>query len=68
MVLEYGFDFDCKVVVFIGDNLVFLVGMRIEEGDIVVSFGISDIFMLCFKILKFVLEGYIFVNLVEGRY
>lgn len=53
MVLEYGFDFDCKVVVFIGDNLVFLVGMRIEEGDIVVSFGISDIFMLCFKILKF---------------
>lgn len=53
-------------MVFIGDNFVFLVGMRLDKGDIVLSLGISDIFMLCFKIFKFVLEGYIFVNLIEG--
>lgn len=37
-----------------------------EEKDIVLSFGISDIFMWVYKIFKFVLEGYIFVNLIEG--
>ncbi|XP_068670881.1 xylulose kinase-like [Montipora foliosa] len=65
MVLEYGFDPDCKVVAFTGDNPASLAGMRLEEGDIAVSLGTSDTLMLCFKTPKPALEGHIFVNPVE---
>ena len=33
---EYGFNEDCKVVAFTGDNPASLAGMRLEQGDVVV--------------------------------
>lgn len=66
MVEQYGFNPDCKVVAFTGDNPASLAGMRLEEGDIALSLGTSDTLMLCFKTPKPALEGHIFVNPVEG--
>ena len=67
MVQQYGFNPDCKVVAFTGDNPASLAGMRVEEGDIVLSLGTSDTLMWAFKTPKPALEGHIFVNPVEGR-
>ena len=66
MIEQYGFNPDCKVVAFTGDNPASLAGMRLDEGDIAVSLGTSDTLMLCFKTPKPALEGHIFVNPVEG--
>ena len=66
MVQRYGFNPDCKVVAFTGDNPASLAGMRLVEGDIALSLGTSDNLMLCFKTPKPALEGHIFVNPVEG--
>ena len=67
MVQKYGFNSDCKVVAFTGDNPASLAGMRLEEGDIAVSLGTSDTLMLWLKTPQPALEGHIFVNPVEGN-
>ena len=66
MVKEHGFNPDCKIVAFTGDNPASLAGMRLEEEDIALSLGTSDTLMLCFKTPKPALEGHIFVNPIEG--
>ena len=66
MVQEHGFNPDCKIVAFTGDNPASLAGMRLEEEDIALSLGTSDTLMLCFKTPKPALEGHIFVNPIEG--
>lgn len=66
LVQQYGFNPDCKVVAFTGDNPASLAGMRVEEGDIVFSLGTSDTLMWAFKTPKPALEGHIFVNPIEG--
>ena len=66
MVQQYGFDPDCKVVAFTGDNPASLAGMRVEEKDIVLSLGTSDTLMWAYKTPKPALEGHIFVNPIEG--
>ena len=66
MVQQYGFDPDCKVVAFTGDNPASLAGMRVEDKDIVLSLGTSDCLMWAYKTPKPALEGHIFVNPVEG--
>ena len=66
MVDQHGFNPNCKVVAFTGDNPASLAGMRLKEGDIAVSLGTSDTLMLCFKTPKPALEGHIFVNPIEG--
>ena len=66
MVQQYGFDPDCKVVAFTGDNPASLAGMRVEEEDIVLSLGTSDTLMWAYKTPKPALDGHIFVNPIEG--
>ena len=66
MVQQYGFDPDCKVVAFTGENPASLAGMRLEEKDIVLSLGTSDTLMWAYKTPKPALEGHIFVNPIEG--
>uniref|UniRef100_A0A8D1GVC2 Xylulose kinase n=1 Tax=Sus scrofa TaxID=9823 RepID=A0A8D1GVC2_PIG len=43
-VQRYGFPAGCKVVAFTGDNPASLAGMRLEEGDIAVRLGLSNVF------------------------
>ncbi|XP_064644272.1 xylulose kinase-like [Lineus longissimus] len=39
---RYKFHKDCAVIAFTGDNPASLAGMRLEEGDIIVTLGTSD--------------------------
>lgn len=61
-VQRYGFDKDCKVSAFTGDNPASLVGMHLNEGDIGISLGTSDTVFLWLKYPKPAKIGHIFVN------
>ncbi|XP_069503831.1 xylulose kinase isoform X2 [Ambystoma mexicanum] len=64
-VVRYGFDPDCKIVTFTGDNPASLAGMRLQEGDIAVSLGTSDTLFLWINEPTPALEGHIFCNPVQ---
>ncbi|XP_023587986.1 xylulose kinase isoform X3 [Trichechus manatus latirostris] len=67
-VQRYGFHPGCKVVAFTGDNPASLAGMRLEEGDIVVSLGTSDTLFLWLQEPMPSLEGHIFCNPVDPQH
>lgn len=62
---RFGFNCDCHVVAFTGDNPASLAGMRLEEGDIAVSLGTSDTLFLWIQEPTPALEGHIFCNPVQ---
>ncbi|XP_072454308.1 xylulose kinase isoform X1 [Notamacropus eugenii] len=66
-VQRYGFNSQCKVIAFTGDNPASLAGMRLEEGDIAVSLGTSDTLFLWIKEPTPALEGHIFCNPVNSQ-
>ena len=68
MVKRYGFNPDCKVIAFTGDNPASLAGMRLQQGDVAVSLGTSDTLIFWLKEPKPALEGHIFVNPVNGKH
>lgn len=48
MVERYGFNNECKVVAFTGDNCSALAGMLLQPGDVGISLGTSDTVFICF--------------------
>ncbi|XP_066483595.1 xylulose kinase [Tiliqua scincoides] len=64
---RYGFNPDCKVVAFTGDNPASLAGMRLAEGDIAISLGTSDTLFLWIKEPKPALEGHILCSPVDSQ-
>ena len=62
---RYGFNPDCQVVCFTGDNPASLAGMRLADDDIAVSLGGSDVLFLWLKKPIARTEGHVFVNPVD---
>lgn len=65
LVKKYGFSPACQVIAFTGDNPASLAGCRLKRGDVVVSLGTSDTFMLWLDDPKPSTEGHVFVNPVD---
>ncbi|KAI0226939.1 Xylulose kinase [Lamellibrachia satsuma] len=66
MVDRYGFSTECKVIAFTGDNPASLAGMRLREGDTVVSLGTSDTLLLWLQEPRLCLEGLNLVNPIDN--
>uniref|UniRef100_UPI00398E9614 xylulose kinase isoform X2 n=1 Tax=Pristiophorus japonicus TaxID=55135 RepID=UPI00398E9614 len=66
-VKRFGFNSDCKVIAFTGDNPASLAGMRLQQGDIAVSLGTSDTVFLWIQDPRPTLEGHIFCNPVDSN-
>ncbi|OGV57655.1 MAG: hypothetical protein A2283_02940 [Lentisphaerae bacterium RIFOXYA12_FULL_48_11] len=66
---RYGFDADCLIIVFSGDNPNSLAGLRLQRpGDLAVSLGTSDtVFGFLSKPVPSASEGHIFVNPVDPK-
>jgi len=66
---RYGFNDNCQIVAFTGDNPASLVGMCLEEYDIAISLGTSDTLILSLKEPKTLINGHIFCNpLIENNF
>lgn len=63
---RYGFNRNCKVVAFTGDNPASLAGCRLRHGDVIVSLGTSDTFMMWLDNPTPKTEGHVFVNPVDN--
>ncbi|MDD4871970.1 MAG: xylulose kinase [Kiritimatiellae bacterium] len=66
---KYGFNTDCLIIVFSGDNPNSLAGLHLQRpGDIAVSLGTSDtVFGFLSKPVPSASEGHIFVNPVDPK-
>ena len=66
---EFGFNNDCVIVAFSGDNPCSLAGLRLQHtGDIAISLGTSDtLFGSLSRPKPSASEGHIFVNPVEPK-
>lgn len=66
---RYGFDANCLVIMFSGDNPNSLAGLRLQRpGDLAVSLGTSDtVFGFLSKPVPSASEGHIFVNPVDPK-
>ncbi|XP_069674965.1 xylulose kinase [Periplaneta americana] len=62
---RFGFNPECSVIAFTGDNPASLIGMRLKKDDIAVSLGTSDTLFLSLTKPKVLLEGHILCNPVE---
>jgi xylulokinase len=64
---KYGFDPECRIVTFSGDNPCSLAGLRLEHlGDVAVSMGTSDtMFGALAEPEPSASEGHIFVNPID---
>lgn len=71
MVERYGFNPDCKVFAFTGDNPASLAGLDMGPGDVGVSLGTSDTVFLWLKGLEGEirpqLTGHIWNNPVDPK-
>ncbi|XP_055519830.1 xylulose kinase isoform X3 [Leucoraja erinacea] len=65
-VKRFGFNPECKVIAFTGDNPASLAGMRLQQGDIAVSLGTSDTVFLWIQDPKPTLQGHVFCNPVDS--
>ncbi|BES97527.1 FGGY family of carbohydrate kinases, C-terminal domain [Nesidiocoris tenuis] len=59
---RFGFNEECDVVAFTGDNPSSLAGMCLEEGDMAISLGTSDTLFMWLKEQKYLENGSVFVN------
>ncbi|XP_044761174.1 xylulose kinase-like isoform X2 [Coccinella septempunctata] len=64
---RYGFDKECKVVAFSGDNPSSLIGMGIRNDWLGVSLGTSDTLFLWLTEPKPVLNGHILCNPLDSN-
>eukprot|EP00486_Rosalina_sp_Unknown_P003487 CAMPEP_0201568204 /NCGR_PEP_ID=MMETSP0190_2-20130828/9148_1 /ASSEMBLY_ACC=CAM_ASM_000263 /TAXON_ID=37353 /ORGANISM="Rosalina sp." /LENGTH=583 /DNA_ID=CAMNT_0047989067 /DNA_START=21 /DNA_END=1772 /DNA_ORIENTATION=+ len=65
---RYGFNKDCQVVAFSGDNPCSLAGlMVVEEGDICVSLGTSDTLFAITKTPKPQTEGHVLCSPIHEK-
>ncbi|KAK3785993.1 hypothetical protein RRG08_066127, partial [Elysia crispata] len=62
LVKKFGFNLECVVVAFVGDNPASLAGLAPEQGDVVVSLGTSDTVFLWLTKPTPGLSGHIFAN------
>ncbi|KAJ8684028.1 hypothetical protein QAD02_019820 [Eretmocerus hayati] len=62
---RFGFDENCRIVAFTGDNPSSLAGMRLNEGDVACSLGTSDTLFLWLNEPNTVTEGHVFCNPVQ---
>ncbi|GES89620.1 xylulose kinase isoform X1 [Rhizophagus clarus] len=46
-VKKYGFNEDCKIIPFTGDNPATLISFNIKPGNVIISLGTSDTALLC---------------------
>ena len=63
---RYGFQRDCFVTAFTGDNPSSLAGMRLRKGDVAVSLGTSDTLIFWLEKPNPALIGHVFINPVNG--
>lgn len=56
---RFGFNPQCSVIAFTGDNPASLIGMRLKRSDIAVSLGTSDTVFLSLRQPKVILQGHI---------
>ncbi|KAJ7322140.1 hypothetical protein JRQ81_018427 [Phrynocephalus forsythii] len=66
-VQRFGFNPDCKVVAFTGDNPASLAAMRLAEGDMAISLGTSDTLCLWIKEPRPALEGHVLCSPVDTQ-
>uniref|UniRef100_A0A0C9REN4 Xylulose kinase n=1 Tax=Fopius arisanus TaxID=64838 RepID=A0A0C9REN4_9HYME len=64
---RFGFNDECRVVAFTGDNPASLMGLRLQKGDLVCSLGTSDTLFLWLESPKTVPEGHIFCNPIDNE-
>ena len=64
---RYGFQQDCFVTSFTGDNPSSLAGMRLHQGDVAVSLGTSDTLIFWLEKPNPALIGHVFVNPIDGE-
>lgn len=64
-VQRYGFDPDCYITAFTGDNSASLAGMCLGSNDIAVSLGTSDTIFFTLSSPKPSIEGHILCNPID---
>ncbi|XP_021936938.1 xylulose kinase-like isoform X2 [Zootermopsis nevadensis] len=62
---RFGFNPECRVIAFTGDNPASLIGMCLKKDDIAVSLGTSDTLFLCLSQPKVILDGHILSSPVD---
>lgn len=61
-VQRYGFNSNCQIIAFTGDNPASLIGMCLRKNDIAVSLGTSDTVFLQLNDPKPALDGHVLCN------
>ncbi|EZA55801.1 hypothetical protein DMN91_011506 [Ooceraea biroi] len=64
---RFGFNEECRVIAFTGDNPGSLVGMRLKEGDIACSLGTSDTLFLWLNEPRTVTDGHVLCNPLDDQ-
>lgn len=67
LIERFGFDDNCRVVAFTGDNPGSLIGMRLKEGDVACSLGTSDTLFLWLEKIRTATDGHIFCNPLKDK-
>jgi len=62
---RYGFNPDCQVIAFTGDNPASLAGMCLQSGELAISLGTSDTLFLWLDHPTPSLEGHLFSNPID---
>ena len=66
-VQRYGFNNNCQIIAFTGDNPASLVGMCLRQGDVAVSLGTSDTVFLVLPDPKPDVNGHILCNPIDEQ-
>ncbi|XP_011871845.1 PREDICTED: xylulose kinase isoform X2 [Vollenhovia emeryi] len=64
---RFGFNEECRIIAFTGDNPGSLVGMRLKEGDIACSLGTSDTLFLWLNEPTTITDGHVLCNPVDEQ-
>ncbi|KAK6741171.1 hypothetical protein RB195_009182 [Necator americanus] len=67
MTERYGFNPNCKVLPFLGDNPASLAGLNLENGDVGISLGTSDTLFFATSEYKPCVDAHIFSHFLGGR-
>lgn len=63
---RFGFNDECKIISFTGDNPASLIGMRLKKNDLACSLGTSDTLFLWLDKPKRLTEGHVFCNPIDS--
>lgn len=64
---RFGFNPECRVIAFTGDNPASLAGMRLGASDMAVSLGTSDTLFLWLNEPRTLPEGHVLINPVDSE-